>query len=190
MRWSWWSPRTVISWLDRDPWVAVTFTVPLTIVLLGALAGHPILFVFVPPLVLAVLAGVALVAMDFYKGQKREPERQAQVAAGPQKRNRQLHADQARAQVERKPSRLELEAEVRVRAEAAEAEALTAEAEALTVEARAGAKAAEAEALAAGAKALTAEAEALTAEARARAKAAQAEALATEARARAIRLRA
>ena len=126
MRWSWWSPRMVISWLDRDPWVGVGFAVPLTIVLLGALAGHPFLFVFVPLLVLAVLAGVAFVVMDFYKGQKREPEQQAQVGAGPQKGNRQSRADQARAQAERNLSRLELEAEVRVRAEAAEVEALTA----------------------------------------------------------------
>jgi hypothetical protein len=32
MRWSWWSPRMVISWLDRDPWAAVAFALPLTIV--------------------------------------------------------------------------------------------------------------------------------------------------------------
>jgi hypothetical protein len=75
-----------ISCLDRDPWVAVAFAVPLTIVLPGALAGHP--FVFVPPLALAVLAGVAFVVMDFYKG------------------------------AERKLSRAELEAEARARAEA------------------------------------------------------------------------
>ena len=146
MRWSWSSPRMVTSWLDRDPWVPVGFALPLTIVVLGALAGHPFLFVFVPLLVLAVLAGVVFVVMDFYKGQKREPEQQAQVGAGPQKRNRQSHADQARAQAERNLSRLELEAEVRARTEAAEAEALTAEA-------RVRAEAAEAEALAAEARA-------------------------------------
>ena len=48
MRWSWWSPRMVISWLDRDPWVAAAFAVPLAIILLGAFAGHPLLFLFVP----------------------------------------------------------------------------------------------------------------------------------------------
>ena len=76
MRWPWWFPRMVISWLNRDPWVAVALAVPLTIVLLGALAGQPFLFVFVPPLVLAVLAGVALVVMDFFEGQKSEPGKQ------------------------------------------------------------------------------------------------------------------
>ena len=133
--------------------------------LLGALATHPFLFVFVS---LLVLGGVALVVMDFYMGHKRAAEQQAQVAAGPQKQNRphlrlvvevtpsmpaNPRGDQARAQAERKLSRLKLEAEARARAEAAEAEALTAEA-------------------------------------RARAEAAEAEALAAEARARAIRLRA
>ena len=93
MRWSWWSPRMVISWLDRDPWVGVGFAVPLTIVVLGALAGHPFLFVFVPLLLLAVLAGVAFVVMDLYKGQKREPEHQAQVGAGPQQPNHQSCAE-------------------------------------------------------------------------------------------------
>jgi colicin import membrane protein len=224
MRWSWWSPRMVISWLDRDPWAAVPFAVPLTIVLLVALVAHP--FLFVP---LLVLGGVALVVMDFYmskkrvmdfdKGQKREAEQQAQVAAGPQNGNRQSRADHARAQGERKLSRPELEAEARARAraraEAAEAQAptaeararaQTAEAQAPTAEARARAAAAEAQALTAEAQALaaeararaqtaeaqalTAEAEALTADARARAEAAETEALAAEARARAIRLRA
>jgi hypothetical protein len=123
----------VISWLDRDPWAAVSFAVPLTIVLLVATVAHPILFV---PLL--VLVGVALVVMDFYLGHKREAEQQAQVAAGPQKRNRQHlrlvvevkpsmpanpRGDQTMAPAERKLSRLELEAEARARAEAAEAEA-------------------------------------------------------------------
>ena len=132
MRWSWWSRRMVISWLDRDPWVAVAFAVPLAILGLWGVATHPSLF-----LPLLVLAGVAFVVMGFYKGRKREPEQQAQVGAGPQKRNHQSRADQARAQAERKLSRLKLEAEARARAEAAQAEALAAEARARLIRLRA-----------------------------------------------------
>src|ERR1700741_3060618 len=65
MRWPWWSPRMVISWLDRDPWVAAAFAVPLAIILLGAFAGHPILFLFVPLLGFAALDGMALIAKDY-----------------------------------------------------------------------------------------------------------------------------
>jgi colicin import membrane protein len=143
MRWSFSSSRMVISRLERDPWAAASFAVPLTIVLLAGTVAHPTLFV---PLL--VLGGVALVVMDFYMGHTREAEQQAQVAAGPQKRNRQSRADHARPQAERKLSRLELEAEARARARAEAAEA-----EALAAEARARAKAAEAEALAAEARA-------------------------------------
>lgn len=75
-----WSPRTVLDWADRhpwagealaapekiiglanrNPWVAAAFAVPLTIVGLGLVVAYP--FVFVP---LLVLAGVALVAIDY-----------------------------------------------------------------------------------------------------------------------------
>src|SRR6201998_4985879 len=67
MRWPWWSPRMVISWLDRDPWVAAAFAVPLAIILLVAVAGPPILFLFVPLLGFAALDGMALIAMDFFR---------------------------------------------------------------------------------------------------------------------------
>jgi colicin import membrane protein len=147
MRWSWWSPRMVISWLDRNPWAAVAFAV----LLLAALAAHPFLFVLVPLLMLGVVAlGVTdfgeKSVMDFYRGQKRVVEQQAQVGAGPQRRNRQSRADDARAQAERMLSQSELEGDARARAQVAEAEALAAEA-------RARAQVAEAEALAAEARA-------------------------------------
>jgi colicin import membrane protein len=142
MRWSWWSMRMVISWLDRNPWAEVAFAVPVTLVLLAALAAHPFLLVFVA---LPVLGVVALAVMDFYRAQKSEVEHHAQVAAGPQRPNRQSRADGAMAQPERMLSQRELEARARARAQVAEAEALAAEA-------RARAEAAEAEALAAEAR--------------------------------------
>jgi hypothetical protein len=135
MGWSWWSPRMVISWLDRNPLAEVAFVVPLTLVLLAVLAAHPFLLVVVALLVLGLVASVVV---GFDRGQKREAEQQAQVAAGPQGRNRQSRADDASAQAGRMPSQWELEAEARARAQAAEAEALAAEA-------RARAQAAEAE---------------------------------------------
>ena len=121
---------------------------PLAIVLLGGMVAHPFLFVLVPLLMLGVVAlGVTdfgeKSVMDFYRGQKRVVGQQAQVAAGPQRRNRQSRADGAMAQPERMLSQRELEA--RARAQVAEAEALAAEA-------RARAEAAEAEALAAEAR--------------------------------------
>ena len=73
---SWRSPRMVVSWLAQDPRVAVAFAVPLTIVLLAAVAAQP--FVFVP---LLVLGAVAFVVMDFYRGKKREAELQARARA-------------------------------------------------------------------------------------------------------------
>src|SRR6516162_3835625 len=94
MRWSWWSPRMVISWLDWNPWAQVAFAVPLTIILLAALVAHPFLLVLVLLLVLGV---VALAVMDVEKGQKREAEQPAQVAAGPQSWNRQSRADDAQS---------------------------------------------------------------------------------------------
>jgi colicin import membrane protein len=120
-----WSPRMVISWPVRHPWAAVVFAVPLTIVGLGGVAAHP--SVFLP---LLVLAGVALVVMDYFA------EQQAQVAGGPPKRNRPSRASQARPSAQRKPSRPVSGAEARARAEAAEAQALAAEAEAQAAEAR------------------------------------------------------
>jgi hypothetical protein len=50
--------------------------VPLTVVLLAAVAAHPL--VFVP---LLVLGAVAVIGMDLYKGHKREAERQARARA-------------------------------------------------------------------------------------------------------------
>jgi colicin import membrane protein len=143
----------VISWPVRHPWAAVVFAVPLTIVGLGGVAAHP--SVFLP---LLVLAGVALVVMDYFA------EQQAQVAGGPPKRNRPSRASQARPSAQRKPSRPVSGAEARARAEAAEAQALAAEAEAQAAEARARAEAAEAQA-----RAKAAETQALAAEARTRA---------------------
>ena len=122
MRWSWWSMRMVISWLDRNPWAEVAFAVPVTLVLLAALAAHPFLLVFVA---LPVLGVVALAVMDFYEAQKSEVVHDAQVA-GPQRRNPLSRADGAMAQPERMLSQRELEA--RARAQVAEAEALAAEA--------------------------------------------------------------
>ena len=119
MGWSWWSPRMVISWLDRNPRVEVALAVPLTLVFLAVLAAHPFLLVVVALLALGVVASVVV---GFDRGQKREAEQQARVAAGPQGRNRQSRADDASAQAGRMPSQWELEAEARARAQAAEAE--------------------------------------------------------------------
>jgi colicin import membrane protein len=107
MRSSSWSPRMVMSWIDRDPRVAVVFAVPLTILLLAAVAAHPL--VFVP---LLVLGAVALILTDLYEGQKRS------AVGGP-------------------AARLGLEPDPRARAEAAEAEARAAEARATQARARA-----------------------------------------------------
>src|ERR1700752_3161051 len=49
-----WSPRMVLSWLDRNPSAGVAFAVPLAIVLLGGMVAHPFLFVLVPLLMLGV----------------------------------------------------------------------------------------------------------------------------------------
>ena len=111
MRWSSWSPKMVMSWIDRDPRVAVVFAVPLTILLLAAVAAHPL--VFVP---LLVLGGVALIVTDLYEGQKRH------LVGGP-----------ARAHA----AGLGMEPDPRARAEAAEAEARAAEARATQARARA-----------------------------------------------------
>jgi hypothetical protein len=65
---SWRSLRLAVSWLVRDPRVAVAFAVPLTVVLLAAVAAHPL--VFVP---LLVLGAVAFVVMDFYRAASERP---------------------------------------------------------------------------------------------------------------------
>jgi hypothetical protein len=59
----------VISRPDRRPWAAVAFAVPLTIVGLGGVATHPSLFV---PLL--VLAGMALIVIEFFVDQPRAAE--------------------------------------------------------------------------------------------------------------------
>jgi hypothetical protein len=109
-----------MSWIDRDPRVAVVFAVPLTILLLAAVAAHPL--VFVP---LLVLGALALIAIDLYEGQKRhfvggpaglgmEPDPRARAeAAEAEARAAEVRATQARARAEAAEARA---AEARARA--------------------------------------------------------------------------
>ncbi|RAV03298.1 hypothetical protein DQP57_25375, partial [Mycobacterium colombiense] len=128
------------------------FAAPLTVAGIWGMVTRPS---FALPLVL--LAGVALVLIDFLAGPYRVAEQQARVAGAPRP-NRQPLLNQPRMQP-KPPPREKVEAHAGAQAEAAAARALAAEAEAVAAEARARADAAAAEALAAEAEALAAEAE-------------------------------
>ncbi|RAU94407.1 hypothetical protein DQP58_14540, partial [Mycobacterium colombiense] len=168
-------PATILELGGRYPGAAVLFAAPLTVAGIWGMVTRPSLAL---PLVL--LAGVALVLIDFLAGPYRMAEQKARVA-GAQKLNRQPLVNQPRMEFTQTPPRQKAaEAQAGAQAEAAAAQALAADAEAVAAEARARADAAAAEALAAEAEALAAEAEALAAEARAQEEAAAAEALAAE----------
>lgn len=149
--------RVAISWPDRQLWAARVFTlratilglidrypgavgvvaVPLTIIGLVGVVMLPLLFV---PLLL--LAGVALVVIEYYADQHEPGEHQAQAASGTRKWNLRSRIGQVR--LPGRPKLLQLISEARARAEAAAAESLASAARALAADARKQADVAEA----------------------------------------------
>ena len=128
---------TIIGLIDRYPWAAGVVAVPLTIIGLGGVVMLPSLFM---PLLL--LAGVALVVIEYYADQQKPGEHQAQAVAGTRKWNLRSRIGQVRVQGRSKWP--QLITETRARAEAAAAESLASAARALAADARKQADVAEA----------------------------------------------
>jgi len=127
----------ILGWNDRDPWAVGMAAVPLAIVGLVGMVMLPLLFV---PLLL--LAGVALVVIEYYADQQESGAHQSHVAAGTRNGNLRSRIGQVRL-----PGRAglpQLITEARARAEAAAAESLASAARALAADARKQAEFAEA----------------------------------------------
>jgi hypothetical protein len=130
--------RAVILGLnDRNPWALGMAAVPLAIIGLVGVVMLPWLFV---PLLL--LAGVALVVIEYYADQQKPGEHQAQAAARLQNWNLRSRIGQVRLPGRAKLPQLITEA--RARAEAAAAESLASAARVLAADARKQADVAEA----------------------------------------------
>lgn len=116
---------TVVGFVERYPWAAAVFAVPFTIAGLAGVAAFP--FLFVP---LLVLAGVALVVVEYWADQQREAERRTQPRSTTWPEPHLPQADSAtRAQTEAAKARARA-AELWAQAQAAEARAVAAEARA------------------------------------------------------------
>ena len=128
----------VLGLNDRYPWAAGVIAVPLTIVGLLGVIMHP--FVFVP---LLVLAGAALVAVEYFADQQTVDEHRGHLAGGAQERNRRSLSDRASTPAKPNPPQPDWEraqaeaAEARIRAADLWVQAENAEARALAAEARA-----------------------------------------------------